>query len=83
MTRSKSKTPLIVTHKLHAIYHRAATITPQYIDTVVRIHSGKHFIPLMVTQNHVGFKFGSFVRTRKRCKHKAKSKPKPTKRLVR
>jgi small subunit ribosomal protein S19 len=53
-------------------YERSATITPELISTKVRVHNGCRFVVVAVTENHVGFKFGQFVLTRKKGYHKKK-----------
>ena len=44
---------------------RAATITDRCIGLAFAIHNGKLWIPLRVTPEHVGRKFGEFAETRK------------------
>lgn len=44
---------------------RAATITDRCIGLAFLIHNGRLWIPLKVTPNHVGHKFGEFAETRK------------------
>lgn len=51
-------------------YDRSVTITPEVLGSRLFIHNGKRFIGLNVTENHVGFKLGHFVLTKKRVLHK-------------
>lgn len=43
---------------------RACTITPDFVGHTVAVHNGKNFIPVYVTENMVGHKFGEFSPTR-------------------
>lgn len=43
---------------------RASTITPEFVGHTVAVHNGKSFIPVYVTENMVGHKFGEFSPTR-------------------
>lgn len=52
------------------IEKRATVITPTFIGQTVHIANGLHFIPIMVTEGHVGFKFGAFALTKKRARFK-------------
>lgn len=51
-------------------YDRSVTITPEMLSKGLSIHNGKSFVGLNVTENHVGFKLGEFVLTKKRVSHK-------------
>jgi small subunit ribosomal protein S19 len=43
---------------------RASTITPEFVGHTIAVHNGKSFIPVYVTENMVGHKFGEFSPTR-------------------
>ena len=58
---------------------RNVTITPDLVGFRVRIHNGKTYVSLRVTEDHVGHKLGEFAYTRKRTLH-AKDKSKGKKR---
>lgn len=45
-------------------WSRASTITPDFVGHTVAVHNGKNFIPVYVTENMVGHKFGEFSPTR-------------------
>lgn len=45
-------------------WSRASTITPDFVGHTVAIHNGKNFIPVFITENQVGHKFGEFAPTR-------------------
>jgi small subunit ribosomal protein S19 len=62
-TMSQMKSP---DKGLVIVYKRASTITPLFINQTVRIFNGVRQIPLKITEQHVGFKFGAFALTKKR-----------------
>ncbi len=45
-------------------YSRRSTITPETIGHMFEVHNGHKFIPVYVTENMVGHKFGEFAPTR-------------------
>lgn len=45
-------------------WSRASTITPDFVGFTVAVHNGNKFIPVFVTENMVGHKFGEFSPTR-------------------
>lgn len=45
-------------------WSRASTITPDFVGHTVAVHNGKNFIPVFITENLVGHKFGEFAPTR-------------------
>jgi len=45
-------------------WSRASTVTPDFVGYTVAVHNGKKFIPVYVTENMVGHKFGEFSPTR-------------------
>ena len=58
------------------IRSRASTICSDFVGVRFRIHNGKEFIPLVITSDMVGHKFGEFVGTRVRYEYKKKKKKK-------
>ena len=50
--------------KVMKTWSRASTITPDFVGHTVAVHNGKNFIPVYVTENLVGHKFGEFSPTR-------------------
>jgi small subunit ribosomal protein S19 len=46
------------------IWSRRSTIIPQFVGLTFGVHNGKKFIPVLVTENMVGHKFGEFAPTR-------------------
>jgi small subunit ribosomal protein S19 len=57
---------MIETGKKSALktWARRSTITPDYVGHTFAVHNGKSFIPVYVTENMVGHKFGEFAPTR-------------------
>ena len=45
-------------------WSRASTITPDFVGHTIAVHNGKNFIPVFITENMVGHKFGEFAPTR-------------------
>ena len=45
-------------------WSRRSTITPEFIGMTFAVHNGKKFVPVYVTENMVGHKFGEFAPTR-------------------
>lgn len=79
MGRSIKKGPFIADHLLKKIeklvqsgkkeviktWSRGSMIIPDFIGYTVNVHNGKTFVPVYVTENMVGHKFGEFAPTRK------------------
>lgn len=85
MSRSSWKIPYIFLNARARVYEenkslskvknikiesRATVITPVFIGQTVHIGNGLYFVPVMVTEAHVGFKFGAFALTKKRARFK-------------
>lgn len=78
MPRSVKKGPFVDFHLLEKIekarntsdkrpiktWSRRSTILPDFIGMTVAVHNGKQHIPVFVTENMVGHKFGEFSLTR-------------------
>lgn len=45
-------------------WSRASMITPDFVGHTIAVHNGKNFIPVFITENMVGHKFGEFAPTR-------------------
>lgn len=45
-------------------WSRRSTILPQFVGVTFQVHNGKKFIPVFVTENMIGHKFGEFSPTR-------------------
>ncbi len=62
-------------------WSRRSTITPDFVGYTVAIYNGKIHVPVFITENMVGYKFGDFAPTRTFRKHggvKAKKAPQKT-----
>ena len=90
MTRSVWKGPFVdgylfkkaeAAHKANrnmviAIWSRRSTILPQFVGLTFGVHNGHKFIPVLVTENMIGHKFGEFAPTRTFYGHAADKKAK-------
>ena len=45
-------------------WSRRSTILPQFVGFTYGVHNGKKFIPVFVTEDMIGHKFGEFSPTR-------------------
>ena len=78
MARSLKKGPFIdwkLEKKLKAVqesgkktvvktWSRKSMVSPDFVGLTVAVHNGNKFIPVYVTENMVGHKFGEFAPTR-------------------
>ena len=46
------------------IWSRRSTILPQFVGLTFGVHNGQKFLPVLVTEDMVGHKFGEFAPTR-------------------
>lgn len=85
MSRSKWKGPLIRENSLTNLQKskksdlktsisRDTTILPSFINGVFKIHNGKEYDEVTVTDEMIGHKFGEFSFTRKRFSFKKKKR---------
>ena len=59
--------------KVIKTWSRRSTVVPEMIGHTVAVHNGRKFIPVYVTENMVGHKFGEFAPTRLFRGHTTKS----------
>jgi ribosomal protein S19 len=52
------------------IINRSSIIKNKYLNKKIKIHNGKSFIEIFVTNNMLNFKSGCFHATRKNCFYK-------------
>jgi small subunit ribosomal protein S19 len=52
------------------VWSRQSVVLPQFVDNSFTVHNGKTFVPIKVSEEMVGHKFGEFAITRKRATHK-------------
>jgi small subunit ribosomal protein S19 len=55
-------------------WSRRSTIIPDMVSLTFAVHNGKKFVPVFVTENMVGHKFGEFAPTRKFVAHSGEKK---------
>jgi small subunit ribosomal protein S19 len=63
-------------HKVINIWSRRSTILPQFVGLTFGVYNGKKFVPVLVTEEMVGRKFGEFSPTRTYYGHGADKKAK-------
>ena len=78
MARSVKKGPFIDDHLIKKItkakdtndkkviktWSRRSTIIPEAVGMTFAVHNGKKFVPVYVTENMIGHKYGEFAPTR-------------------
>ena len=57
-------------------WSRRSTILPQFVGLTFGIYNGRKFVPVLVTENMVGHKFGEFSPTRTYHGHAADKRSK-------
>jgi small subunit ribosomal protein S19 len=84
MARSVKKGPFVDDHLMKKVvaakaennkkpiktWSRRSVILPDMIGLTFNVHNGRQFIPVYVTENHVGYKLGEFAPTRTFKGHK-------------
>lgn len=58
------------------IWSRRSTILPQFVGLTFGVHNGKKHIPVLVSEDMIGHKFGEFAPTRTYYGHAADKKAK-------
>ncbi len=56
------------------VWSRRSVILPYYLNRIFLVYNGKVFIPLTISEEMIGHKFGVFVTTRRKPIHKIKKK---------
>ncbi len=86
MARSVKKGPFIDNHLLKKIetaiekndkkviktWSRRSTIFPECVGLTFAVHNGRKFVPVYVTENMIGHKYGEFAPTRTFAGHAEK-----------
>jgi small subunit ribosomal protein S19 len=57
-------------HKPIKTWSRRSTIFPEMIGLTINVHNGRQFVPVYITEGHVGYKLGEFAPTRTFRGHK-------------
>ena len=68
LARASSRNEIIRT------WSRRSTIMPQFVGLTFGVYNGHKFLPVLVTENMVGHKFGEFAPTRTFHGHAADKK---------
>ena len=58
------------------IWSRRSTILPQFVGITFGVHNGQKHVPVLVTEEMIGHKFGEFAPTRTYYGHGADKKAK-------
>ncbi len=91
MARSVKKGPFIDDHLLKKLnnavekndkkviktWSRRSTVLPEAVGLTFAVHNGKKFVPVYVSENMIGHKFGEFSPTRTFHGHAEKKAAKP------
>jgi len=84
MARSIKKGPFIDDHLMKKIvaakaegnkkpiktWSRRSMILPDMVGLTFNVHNGRQFVPVYVSENHIGYKLGEFAPTRTFKGHK-------------
>ncbi len=84
MARSVKKGPFVDAHLMKKVisanssndkkpiktWSRRSTVLPEMIGITFNVHNGRNFVPVLITENHVGYKLGEFAPTRTFKGHK-------------
>ncbi|AXH09255.1 30S ribosomal protein S19 [Malaciobacter halophilus] len=84
MARSIKKGPFVDAHLMKKVikaveandkkpiktWSRRSTVLPDMIGLTFNVHNGRNFVPVLITENHVGYKLGEFAPTRTFKGHK-------------
>ncbi len=72
MARSVKKGPFVDDHLMKKVlkakeennkkpiktWSRRSTILPEMIGLTLNVHNGRQFVPVFITENHIGYKLG-------------------------
>ena len=84
MARSVKKGPFVDDHLMKKVlaakeegskkpiktWSRRSMVLPEMIGLTINVHNGRQFIPVYLTENHIGYKLGEFAPTRTFKGHK-------------
>ena len=84
MARSVKKGPFVDDHLIKKVlkakeekskkpiktWSRRSTILPEMIGLTLNVHNGRQFVPVYITENHIGYKLCEFAPTRTFKGHK-------------
>lgn len=84
MARSVKKGPFIDDHLMKKVvtakaegnkkpiktWSRRSMVIPDMVGLTLNVHNGRQFVPVYVSENHIGYKLGEFAPTRTFKGHK-------------
>ncbi len=84
MARSVKKGPFVDDHLMKKVlaakesgnkkpiktWSRRSMILPEMVGLTINVHNGRQFVPVYITENHIGYKLGEFAPTRTFKGHK-------------
>ena len=84
MARSVKKGPFVDDHLMKKVvaakaegnkkpiktWSRRSMVLPDMVGLTMNVHNGRQFVPVYVTENHIGYKLGEFAQTGKFKGHK-------------
>lgn len=51
-------------------WSRRSVVLPDFVGLTFNVHNGRQFVPVYITENHIGYKLGEFAPTRTFKGHK-------------
>jgi small subunit ribosomal protein S19 len=84
MARSVKKGPFVDDHLMKKVlaakesgskkpiktWSRRSMVLPEMVGLTINVHNGRQFVPVYITENHIGYKLGEFAPTRTFKGHK-------------
>jgi small subunit ribosomal protein S19 len=84
MARSVKKGPFVDDHLMKKVlaakesgnkkpiktWSRRSMVLPEMVGLTINVHNGRNFVPVYITENHIGYKLGEFAPTRTFKGHK-------------
>jgi len=84
MARSIKKGPFVDDHLMKKVeamkaeakkkpiktWSRRSMVLPDMVGLTINVHNGRQFVPVFLTENHIGYKLGEFAPTRTFKGHK-------------
>ncbi len=84
MARSVKKGPFVDAHLIKKVeaakasgdkkpiktWSRRSMVLPDMVGLTLNVHNGRQFVPVYITENHIGYKLGEFAPTRTFKGHK-------------
>ncbi|WP_342262161.1 30S ribosomal protein S19 [Alphaproteobacteria bacterium endosymbiont of Tiliacea citrago] len=56
------------------IWSRSSTILPNFVGKTASVYNGHKWVSVLLTDGHIGHKFGEFSPSKVQCKHSGKKK---------